>query len=129
MFGIGMQELAIILVVALLVLGPRRLPDFARTLGKGLGEFRKASHDLRRSFMMEDDGRPTPPPPPGADPRTSREPLGQPDQLIAPDPTPDSEHPETESLSEAPLAPSVNPEEHKEATTPSTDRESGSSRD
>ena len=48
MFGIGMQELAIILVVALLVLGPRRLPEFARTLGKGLGEFRKASNDLKR---------------------------------------------------------------------------------
>ena len=55
MFGIGMQELAIILVVALLVLGPRRLPEFARTLGKGLGEFRKASNDLKRSFTLEDE--------------------------------------------------------------------------
>ena len=85
MFGIGMQELAIILVVALLVLGPRRLPEFARTLGKGLGEFRKASNDLKRSFTLEDDP-PSPSPPSGPNPLTSREPIGKPDQLIADDP-------------------------------------------
>ena len=122
MFGIGMQELAIILVVALLVLGPRRLPDFARTLGKGLGEFRKASNDLRRSFMMEDDSRPKPPPPPGADPRQSREPLGQPDQLIAPEP----DTPDKEPLSEATSNPSAAPEKREEASGAD---ESGPSRD
>ena len=125
MFGIGMQELAIILVVALLVLGPRRLPDFARTLGKGLGEFRKASNDLRRSFMMEDDSRPKPPPPPGTDPRKSREPLGQPDQLIAPEP----DTPEKESVSEAKSNPSAAPEKREEASAASGADESGTSRD
>ena len=125
MFGIGMQELAIILVVALLVLGPRRLPDFARTLGKGLGEFRKASNDLRRSFMMEDDSRPKPPPPPRADPRQSREPLGQPDQLIAPEP----DTPEKESVSEAKSNPSAAPEKREEASAASGADESGTSRD
>ncbi|MCH2187799.1 twin-arginine translocase TatA/TatE family subunit [Myxococcota bacterium] len=125
MFGIGMQELAIILVVALLVLGPRRLPDFARTLGKGLGEFRKASNDLRRSFMMEDDSQPKPPPPPGTDPRKSREPIGQPDQLIAPEP----DAPEKESLTEAASTPSAEPEKSAEVSAASGADESGTSRD
>jgi TatA/E family protein of Tat protein translocase len=55
MFGIGAQELAIILVVALLVFGPKRLPDLARTLGRGLAEFRRASSDLRQSINLELD--------------------------------------------------------------------------
>ena len=49
MFGIGIQEFGIILVVALLVFGPKRLPELARMLGRGLGEFRRASNDLRRA--------------------------------------------------------------------------------
>ena len=40
MFGIGIQEFGLILVVALLVFGPKRLPELARTLGRGMGEFR-----------------------------------------------------------------------------------------
>ena len=43
MFGIGMTELVVIFVIALLVLGPKRLPELARSLGKGLAEFRRAS--------------------------------------------------------------------------------------
>jgi Tat protein translocase TatB subunit len=46
MFGIGMPELLVIFVVALIVLGPKRLPDVAKALGKGLAEFRKATADL-----------------------------------------------------------------------------------
>ncbi len=48
MFGIGMTELLVILVIGLVVLGPRRLPELARSLGRALGEFRRASTDLRQ---------------------------------------------------------------------------------
>ena len=51
MFGIGMTELVVIFVIGLIVLGPKRLPDLARTLGRSLAEFRRTSADLRREFM------------------------------------------------------------------------------
>jgi len=50
MFGIGMTELLVILVVALIVFGPTRLPELARSLGRAMAEFRRASTDLRQSF-------------------------------------------------------------------------------
>jgi len=43
MFGIGMQELIIIAIIALLVVGPKKLPDLAKSLGKGFSEFRRAA--------------------------------------------------------------------------------------
>ena len=50
MFGIGIQEMLIILVVALIFFGPKRLPDLAKSLGKGLAEFRKASDEVRKGI-------------------------------------------------------------------------------
>ncbi|MGH7830314.1 MAG: twin-arginine translocase TatA/TatE family subunit [Candidatus Binatia bacterium] len=56
MFGIGMQELIVILALALIVLGPRRLPEIARALGKGMAEFRRATDDLKQELRhVEDD--------------------------------------------------------------------------
>src|SRR5262245_57373394 len=46
MFGIGVPELLVILVVALIVLGPKRLPEVAQALGRAFAEFRKATSDL-----------------------------------------------------------------------------------
>ena len=46
MFGIGMTELIVIFAIALIVLGPKRLPELARSLGRGIAEFRRASLDL-----------------------------------------------------------------------------------
>ena len=46
--------LGLILVVALLVFGPKKLPELARMLGRGMGEFRRASNDLRQSLALDD---------------------------------------------------------------------------
>jgi Tat protein translocase TatB subunit len=54
MFGsIGGTELLVIVVIALVVFGPKRLPELGRTIGKGLREFRRASNDLKRSLEEE----------------------------------------------------------------------------
>lgn len=54
MFGsIGGTEILVIAVIVLLVFGPKRLPEFGRTIGKGLAEFKRASNDLKRSLEEE----------------------------------------------------------------------------
>ena len=52
MFGIGMPELLLILALALIVLGPKKLPELARALGKGMAEFRKATDELKDEFRQ-----------------------------------------------------------------------------
>jgi len=89
MFGIGMPELILILGLALIVLGPKKLPELAKTLGKGLAEFRRAADELKDEFRKveadmdnpesltvanADNSQPaqaTETPPPGADPNIS----------------------------------------------------------
>jgi len=51
--SLGFTEIAFILVLALLLFGPKRLPEIGRTLGKGLAEFRRASNELKRSLESE----------------------------------------------------------------------------
>ena len=54
MFGpIGVWEMVIILVIALIVFGPRKLPELGRSLGKSLGEFKRASNELRNTLDEE----------------------------------------------------------------------------
>jgi TatA/E family protein of Tat protein translocase len=54
MFGLGMGELLVILAIALLFLGPKRLPDVASTLGKAIRSFRKATNELTDQLEVDD---------------------------------------------------------------------------
>ena len=53
MFGIGMQEIVLICVIALIVVGPKKMPELARALGKGYGEFRKAFDEMKRNVETD----------------------------------------------------------------------------
>ena len=72
MFGIGFPELLMIMALALIVLGPKRLPDLARALGRGLSEFKRASDELKQTFADE------------ARNNDLKRPLGQPGKLTPP---------------------------------------------
>jgi TatA/E family protein of Tat protein translocase len=55
MGNLGMPELIMIMVLALLLFGPKKLPEIGKTVGKALGEFKRASNDLKRSIEDEMD--------------------------------------------------------------------------
>jgi TatA/E family protein of Tat protein translocase len=63
MGSLGLPEIAFILVLALLIFGPKKLPEIGRTLGKGMAEFRKATNELKRSVNTELALEETPGPP------------------------------------------------------------------
>jgi Tat protein translocase TatB subunit len=52
-FGIGMQEIVLICAIALIVVGPKKLPELARALGKGYGEFRRAFDEMKRNVETD----------------------------------------------------------------------------
>ena len=53
MFGIGMTEMVLIAALALIILGPKKLPDVARSLGKGFAEFKRATNELKSTIDLE----------------------------------------------------------------------------
>jgi sec-independent protein translocase protein TatA len=50
---LGMQEILIIFIIALIIFGPRKLPELGKTIGKGLAEFKKASNELKQTWEDE----------------------------------------------------------------------------
>lgn len=125
MFGLGFGEILVILVLALILLGPARLPEVAKQLGKGLRDFRKATDDLKgqfeREMYAEDRPRtkpslvqpptaeaPVPAPPPGQAPAATAENVpgleaatAEPGQ-VAPEPPPSPEEPAPPAAGAAP---------------------------
>ena len=55
MFGIGMPEMLLICAIALIVIGPKKLPDLAKSLGRAFGEFKRATSDLKDSLEIDSD--------------------------------------------------------------------------
>jgi sec-independent protein translocase protein TatA len=53
MFGLGIPELVVIFVIALIVFGPKKLPDLGKALGRGLAEFKRATQDVKESIESE----------------------------------------------------------------------------
>ncbi len=53
MFGLGMTEILMILAIALIVVGPKKLPELAKTLGRAMGEFKRSAQDFKRSIDLE----------------------------------------------------------------------------
>jgi sec-independent protein translocase protein TatA len=109
MFGsIGLPELLLIFVIALLLFGPRKLPDIGKSLGKAMGEFRRASNDLKRSLEeevaadelraakkeIEDVARPAPLAEPAAAPAGGTQPTEPQPQTPEPGPQPTEPKPQ-----------------------------------
>jgi len=53
MFGIGLPELIVIFVIALLIFGPKKLPELGKALGRGIAEFKRASQQIKESIEIE----------------------------------------------------------------------------
>ena len=109
MGSLGFSELAFIFVLALLIFGPKKLPEIGRTLGKGMAEFRKATNDLKRSIntelALEEN-----PVPPTLRPRRLEESVQQRDAgPVEPQTAPASTEPRLPLTATPPSDPSENP--------------------
>ena len=87
-FNVGPVELIIVLIIALLVIGPRRLPEMGNAVGKTIREFRKASTDISEATTLEPEAKPAAAPP------------------AAPSPSPDVAAPQA-APAESPAAPAA----------------------
>ena len=96
MFGIGMPELLLILAVALIILGPKKLPEIARSLGRGLAEFRRTTDDVKREMQAAADL--------DARPESDHADTGNPDTG-----NPDTDHADTEPSGEGAPANTISP--------------------
>jgi TatA/E family protein of Tat protein translocase len=101
MFGIGLTEILLILVVALLVVGPKKLPELARSLGRGLAEFRKTADEFKESIYADDDTAPNQ--------TEARQKTVRVEKIVYPEDPPVSEASATQSVAEANSDPAVAP--------------------
>jgi len=120
MFGIGVPELLVIMVVALIVLGPKRLPEVAKALGKGLSEFRRATAGLTEELrgaqsLIEREARETE--------RATRQSVAQQRRPVGTEPKRDE--PPAAAVAAAAQAAAAAPAAAAVATAPSTDEPSG----
>jgi len=99
MFGIGLTEILLILVVALLVVGPKKLPELARSLGRGLAEFRKTADEFKESIYAEDDPATTKP--------TARQTPARVEKIIYPEDPPAAETSPPQPAAESASGPTV----------------------
>lgn len=94
--GLGVPELIVIFVIALIVFGPKKLPELGKSLGKGLAEFKRASNDLQRTLeeevRLDDQRQRTPPSPPqiAASPETIHSPAKDVIDAVSP-PSPEAD--------------------------------------
>ena len=104
MFDIGLQELALIFVIALLVFGPKNLPQLGRSLGRAMREFRRASDEFRSTIetnLKINEPDPLPEPSPAVTPEATPEPVATaealPESVLNPYETPPTPIPEGEA--------------------------------
>jgi sec-independent protein translocase protein TatB len=117
MFGLSFGEIVIIAIVALLLLGPERLPDAARTLGKGLREIRRATDDLKDQVEQEIYAEPKKPTRPALVAPVPAQPVPGP---AGPPPAATAENvPGLDAALAEPLAPAAEPVAEPAAAEPS----------
>lgn len=113
MFGIGVPELVLILIIGLIVFGPGKLPEMGRTLGKGIREFRKASNALSQAINAPENqpqqpAAPAPQPQqPAAPAPQSQQPAAAPQESAAPAAKPAAEAKPSAPAYQAPTQESV----------------------
>ena len=109
--SLGVPELLFILVLALLVFGPRKLPEIGRTLGRAMGEFRRATSDLKRTLDVELSTEELSKPPTAA--ATPKPPTPPATLESVPAPSPAAESPPPSTASSDSATPEADPAEEK----------------
>lgn len=120
MFQIGPLELMLILIVALLVVGPKRLPEVGRSIGRGLREFRKAQDEVKETLRFTLEDEPKPPTARATTPSTPPPPAAQ-----ATEPAPEPAEPEPEAATTNPATESPEGTEPTLPTPPASPTEAG----